>query len=60
MLREEVSCDKDSAMTLANPKGSSAVEPFIVVLTWAEMARPLHISVGQPLDDMGQLPQEGV
>lgn len=45
-------------MALANPKGSSAVEPFLADLTWAETARLLHISDSQPFDDMGQPPQE--
>lgn len=38
----------------------STIEPFIAVLTWAEMVRYLHISVSGPLDDMDQLPQKGV
>lgn len=45
-------------MAFANPKRSSSVEPFIADLTWAETARPLHISDSQPFDDMGQPPQE--
>lgn len=47
-------------LCLGQSKGELSVKPFMVVLTWAEMVRPLHISVSQPLGDMGQLPQEGV